>query len=81
MLTLALGPLLLAVERQVLEGCPRWREGSTLRELVDELCRRRLTVPHVRNVARPLLVQAMRDLAERRRARLITRGEKSPRIP
>ncbi len=81
MLTLALGPLLLAVEREVLEGCPRWREGSTPRELVNALRHRRLTAPHICHVARPVLVQAMRDLAERRRARLTARGERSPRIP
>jgi hypothetical protein len=67
---------LLEIEREVLDGCPRWLEGSTLTELDRALRRRRLPPPPVDLEPEKWLVDVVIDLAERRCARLRARAER-----
>jgi hypothetical protein len=67
---------LLEIERRVLEGCPRWLEGSALTELYRALRQRRLPEPSFDQEPSAWLVGMVVDLAERRCARLRARAER-----
>jgi DNA-directed RNA polymerase specialized sigma24 family protein len=64
---------LVDIERQALQGCPGWREGSALEELHQGLRRRTLPEPPADVDAEEWLVVVMVDLAERRASRLAKR--------
>jgi hypothetical protein len=65
---------LVDIERETLDGCPGWREGSALEELHQGLRRRTLPDPPADVDAEEWLVVVMVDLAERRRTRLTARS-------
>jgi len=69
--------VLADIERDVLEGCPGWREGSVLEELHRALRGRRLPDPPADRDAEQWLVEVMFDLAQRRRARLTARAARA----